>query len=556
MPHTRRDLDPTLLRNCLQHGVEIRSSRELLYGHGLFLASFHYFSCGPVSIMNRTEAIGTLSKWKWPVVGVAAAFVGSMYTYGFNRNFALQASTGNEESSSSIGLGALLHKLIHNFIQGSKGSEKPPLSPKEASEILRRNEKKIDVNVGAVSYYETNNFASNHPCEDRGNEWLLLKTNGTAFGVFDGHGGWQCAEVVKERLPLYVALSLLSKVDLTLLGRNYSTDLSAANEFLFSFQHDMSLQKESSSSNGVGYTLSQKQEVFHTGPKYLANNLIEKPFNGRMPIAESLSLAFTQLDDDIATEAIPVRVIDDSFVVGATGACALVSYIEGQQLYVANAGDCRAVLGSLSQDGSWIATPLSIDQTATNSDEVKRLQSEHPGEENFVIRNGRLLGQLQPLRSFGDIQYKWDKVTHSHVLTQVYGGPIVPPSMYKTPPYLTAKPVITQHHLQVHDKFLILATDGLWDVLSNEQAVALVAELLEQQGKCKGQTPVAVTTASQNELLEHNAATYLIRHALGGNDHNIVAQMLVVPDQYRRMWRDDITVTVVFFNSETFLSKL
>ncbi|XP_068670519.1 pyruvate dehydrogenase [acetyl-transferring]-phosphatase 2, mitochondrial-like isoform X2 [Montipora foliosa] len=471
--------------------------------------------------MNRTEAIGTLSKWKWPVVGVAAAFVGSMYTYGFNRNFALQASTGNEESSSTIGLGALLHKLIHNFIQGSKGSEKPPLSPKEASEILRRNEKRIDVNVGAVSHYETNNFASNHPCEDRGNEWLLLKTNGTAFGVFDGHGGWQCAEVVKE-----------------------------------SFQHDMSLQKESSSSNGVGYTLSQKQEVFHTGPKYLAKNLIEKPFNGRMPIAESLSLAFTQLDDDIATEAIPVRVIDDSFVVGATGACALVSYIEGQQLYVANAGDCRAVLGSLSQDGSWIATPLSIDQTATNSDEVKRLQSEHPGEENFVIRNGRLLGQLQPLRSFGDIQYKWDKVTHSHVLTQVYGGPIVPPSMYKTPPYLTAKPVITQHHLQVHDKFLILATDGLWDVLSNEQAVALVAELLEQQGKCKGQTPVDVTTASQNELLEHNAATYLIRHALGGNDHNIVAQMLVVPDQYRRMWRDDITVTVVFFNSETFLSKL
>lgn len=212
-------------------------------------------------------------------------------------------------------------------------------------------------------------------------------------------------------------------------------------------------------------------------------------------------------------------------------------------------GDCRAVLGSLSQDGLWQATPLSSDQTAANPDEVKRLQSEHPGEENVVIKNGRLLGQLQPLRSFGDIQYKWDKVTHSHVLTQVYGGPIVPPSMYKTPPYLTAKPVITQHKLNHHDKFLILATDGLWDVLSNEQAVGLVADFLNQQSEDK-------EYGTKSELLEHNAATHLIRHALGGNDHNFVAQMLLVPDQYRRMWRDDITVTVVFFNADTILSKL
>ena len=219
-------------------------------------------------------------------------------------------------------------------------------------------------------------------------------------------------------------------------------------------------------------------------------------------------------------------------------------------------GDCRAVLGSLKQDGTWLATPLSIDQTAANPDEVKRLQSEHPGEETFVIKNGRLLGQLQPLRSFGDIQYKWDKVTHSHVLTQVYGGPIVPPSMYKTPPYLTAKPVVTHHHLQPHDKFLILATDGLWDMLSNEQAVGLVADFLKQQSKDKGKKAVGDAADSQSELLEHNAATHLIRHALGGNDHSFVAQMLLVPDQYRRMWRDDITVTVLFFNSDSVLSKL
>lgn len=304
-----------------------------------FLVKFlyNYIHSGPMSLMNRTEVFGTLTKWKWPVVGIAAAFVGSMYTFGFNRSLSLQASSGQDDTSNTLGLRDLLQKLIHNFVQGTKGPEKPPLSPKEASEILRGNEKRMDVNIGAVSYFETNNFASNTPCEDRGNEWLLLKTSGAAFGVFDGHGGWQCAEVLQNRLPLYVALSLLSKSDLTILERNLSKGF-LTEDFVSSFHRDKSEAREKSSKNNVGYTLSQKQEVFHTGPKYLVKNLLEKPFEGRMPTGESLSLAFTQLDDDISTEAIPVKVLDESFAAGATGACAVVSYIEGQDLFVANTG--------------------------------------------------------------------------------------------------------------------------------------------------------------------------------------------------------------------------
>lgn len=289
--------------------------------------------------MNRAEVFGTLSKWKWPVVGVAAAFVGSMYTFGFNKplGLTLQASSGQDDTSSSLGLRDLLQKLIHNFVQGTKGPEKPPLSPTEASEILRRNEKRTEVNIGAVSWFETNNFASNNPCEDRNNEWLILKTNGTAFSVFDGHGGWQCAEAVRNRLPLYIALSLLSKSYLKTLERSLLKGFSA-DDLVVSFQQEKSQVGEKSVRNNAGYTLSQKQEVFHTGPKYLVKNLLEKPFENRMAAGEALSLAFTQLDDDISTEAIPVKVLDDSFASGATGACAIVSYIEGQDLFVANTG--------------------------------------------------------------------------------------------------------------------------------------------------------------------------------------------------------------------------
>lgn len=47
------------------------------------------------------------------------------------------------------------------------------------------------------------------------------------------------------------------------------------------------------------------------------------------------------------------------------------------------------------------------------------------------------------------------------------------PQSYHTPPYLTAKPQVAHHHLQPRDKFLILATDGLWDFMTPLQVMKL-----------------------------------------------------------------------------------
>ena len=39
-----------------------------------------------------------------------------------------------------------------------------------------------------------------------------------------------------------------------------------------------------------------------------------------------------------------------------------------------------------------------------------RMQSEHPADEALdVIRNGRVLGGLEPTRAFGDSRYKWPR---------------------------------------------------------------------------------------------------------------------------------------------------
>ena len=56
---------------------------------------------------------------------------------------------------------------------------------------------------------------------------------------------------------------------------------------------------------------------------------------------------------------------------------------------------------------TWSAKPLTVLHNAENQKEMARLLSEHQGESETIVRNERLLGQLIPLRAFGDVRFKW-----------------------------------------------------------------------------------------------------------------------------------------------------
>ena len=88
-----------------------------------------------------------------------------------------------------------------------------------------------------------------------------------------------------------------------------------------------------------------------------------------------------------------------------------------------------------------------------------------------IIRGERLLGSLAPLRAFGDFKFKWPGELIDRVL-----GPNMQMPNYKTPPYLTVVPEITHHKLTTRDKFMVLATDGLWDMMTPMQVIRLVGE--------------------------------------------------------------------------------
>ncbi|GMN44425.1 hypothetical protein TIFTF001_013619 [Ficus carica] len=127
------------------------------------------------------------------------------------------------------------------------------------------------------------------------------------------------------------------------------------------------------------------------------------------------------------------------------GATAVVAVVAEEEVVVANCGDCRAVM---SRAGLPLA--LSIDHKPERPDELERIEAAGGRVVNW---NGhRILGVLATSRSIGD--------------------------QYLTP-FVISKPEVTVTKRTEKDEFLILASDGLWDVVSNEVACKVVKKCLE-----------------------------------------------------------------------------
>ena len=123
-----------------------------------------------------------------------------------------------------------------------------------------------------------------------------------------------------------------------------------------------------------------------------------------------------------------------------------------------------------------------------HSGERSRLLKEHPNEPDIIKRN-RVKGRLQPTRVFGDGHYKrmefFLQWKNSIKFTTW------------TPPYVTAKPELTCYELQDNDKFLIMACDGLFQDLQNDEIINSIGKLYDN-----------------NKLNELNPSTQLIWNAL------------------------------------------
>ncbi|XP_075045387.1 pyruvate dehydrogenase [acetyl-transferring]-phosphatase 2, mitochondrial [Mixophyes fleayi] len=443
------------------------------------------------------------------------------------------------------------------------------LSPQQIDYILRANEQSYKIpdfdgkNQSTVLKFESNLLASNTPCEDRRSAATCLQTKGNMFGIFDGHAGSACAQSVSERLFYYIAVSLMSQETLE--------EIEFAREHMKPVLPILQWHKHKND-----YLYREIATLYVDHLRVYWQQLIDLDNESGMSVADAMSYAFQRLDSDISLEAqVPT---EDQFVrnltlqIAFSGSTACVSHIDGVHLHVANTGDCRAILGVQDDNGTWSAVPLTSDHNAFNNSELQRVREEHPAsEQETVVTDQRLLGILMPFRAFGDVRFKWSEALQKSVLQntcdleplniyQYY------PANYHTPPYLTAAPEVTYHKLRPQDKFLVMASDGLWDMLENQDVVKLVAEHLSEVRLQGPQVSVGKRSLGymQNLLLkrrtrrfnlqDQNIATHLIRNAIGSNEDGEIEQerlsaMLSLPDDVSRMYRDDITVTVVFFNS-------
>ncbi|XP_030760828.1 pyruvate dehydrogenase [acetyl-transferring]-phosphatase 1, mitochondrial [Sitophilus oryzae] len=429
------------------------------------------------------------------------------------------------------------------------------LSPQEVDSILRANEFTQEFKDGSVKSYDSNQLPSNNPIEDTRSEASCLLTTGLLVGVFDGHGGGACAQVIAKRLFNYITACLLPHEStlqyLLTLDQPKPPDLIESYNDKVQFVEDV-------------------RDIYKESFTKFVKELSEEGYKQHFDMSKAIERAFLRLDNDLSKEAIPVNgeINLKTLSVAMSGAVSCVAHIDGPHLHVANLGDCCAVLGSLSETGSWIPKKLTEEHNAYNPIEYDRVMSEHPKQEKeTVISMGRLLGQLAPLRAMGDFRFKWSKEIMVDVVAKAFGEQMIPPN-YHSPPYLTALPDVIHHRLTPRDKFLIIATDGLWDCVTPLEAVRLVGE--HMKGKVTLQ-PLKLPRKNMklseiNDMLlqrkeglkikprDSNAATHIIRNALGGTeygiDHTKISQLLTLPDDVVRVFRDDITVTIVYFDTE------
>lgn len=324
----------------------------------------------------------------------------------------------------------------------------------------------------AIENVVVSEYNANDPMEDR--HFVKEMTHGRLFGVLDGHGGYQCADFAQKRFATVMQ-------------------------------------------NEMGASLASTPEQ----------------------ISFAMTRAFLRVEREYLYQ------VKTAFDVGfgdvaRTGSCAIIAMVRDDALFVANAGDCRAVLGRRVQSEkepnlqAMEAVALSNDHNAREPIEQAKLRALHPLEED-IIRCKResscyVKGRLQPTRSLGDAYLKYSEFNGTPGSHRSSGRYLPPPY---TPPYITAKPEVQHHSIdRARDEFLIIGSDGLWDYLSNEEAVRIVSA-------------AAFEKNDRDAACDDLVRTVLERAAVASNmDYDGIKALM--PGRTRRSRHDDVTCLVIY----------
>ncbi|KAJ3669621.1 hypothetical protein LUZ60_011571 [Juncus effusus] len=264
-------------------------------------------------------------------------------------------------------------------------------------------------------------------------------------------------------------------------------------------------------------------------------------------VLKALSRALRKTEE--AYLKIADEMLDENPELTLMGSCVLVMLMKGDDVYLMNIGDSRAVLASkperdlegINEDllndfsgflPSLAPLQLTFDHSTCAKEEVIRIRNEHP-DDSAAIMNGRVKGSLKVTRAFGAgflKQPKWNNALLEMFRIDYIG----------TSPYITCNPSLYHYKMGAKDKFLILSSDGLYQYFTNEAAVTQVEMFL--------------SASPDGDPAQHLVEEVLFRAAdKAGMDFN---ELIEIPQGDRRRYYDDVSVIVISLEGRIWRSSV
>lgn len=158
-----------------------------------------------------------------------------------------------------------------------------------------------------------------------------------------------------------------------------------------------------------------------------------------------------------------------------SGSTATTCFVSSSHIITANVGDSRAVLGRKGKTIDISSDHRPVGSSKTGRAEIKRI-SECGGWTSQM----RVCGILAVSRAFGDYEFKGGR----QELLEELQATCAPESCSLQNPPIIALPSVKICPRLIDDDFLIIATDGLWDVMNSAQAITYVRSMVKQQTGC------------------------------------------------------------------------
>ena len=171
----------------------------------------------------------------------------------------------------------------------------------------------------------------------------------------------------------------------------------------------------------------------------------------------ALKETFKRMDELMLEEDGVTKKSDSRFY--SQGCTANVVLITPKHIICANAGDSRSVLARSQNGKDYKSWTLSEDHKPESDWEKARIIAS-----GNKVKEGRVNGTLALSRGFGDFKYKTNE------------------SLPHDEQAVTCEPDVQVMIRQQHkDKFIVIACDGIWDCLSDDECIAKMHEKMSQK---------------------------------------------------------------------------